>query len=189
MKITLDSLAALPIRDAIGPLLNSCGLTGRAAEIGVLWGGFMRIVLHEWRGDVYYAVDPWERQSTDVYREKTDAIDYEQCYRQVRDMAKADNRIIMLRGFSVDMAKALPNETLDWVFIDGNHSARAVLDDMDWWFMKLKPGGVFSGHDYGDDTNYPNFCEVKTAVDRWMKEHGQRFVIDKHGSSWWSIKP
>lgn len=188
-KKLLEALRGMKIRDELPLVLNQFGLTGRGAEIGVLWGGFARIILSQWKGMVYYAVDPWERQSSDIYREKTDATDYEQCYRQVREMAKADKRIIMLRGLSVDMALALPNETLDWVFIDGNHAGRAVLDDMDWWYMKVKPGGVFGGHDYGDDTNYPSFCEVKSAVDRWMREHAMDFVLDQHGSSWWSVKP
>lgn len=187
-KLTLDVLKNLNIRDELPGLLNEFGLVGRAAEIGVLWGGFASGVLKAWKGKVYYAVDPWERQSTEVYRERTDNMDYERCYQQVRDMAQKDTRIIMLRGLSVDMAKAITDECLDWVFIDGNHSSRAVLEDMDAWYPKVRKGGIFSGHDYGDDINYPNFCEVKSAVDRWMREHGVEFAVDKHGSSWWSIK-
>lgn len=189
MKLTLELLKALPIRDEIGPLLNQCGLLEAVAEIGVMSGGFMRTVLRDWKGLRYYAVDLWERQSAEVYRERTDTVDYEHCYQECRELAKADKRICLLRGLSADMALFLPHHSLNWVFLDANHSARAVLEDMDAWFPKVEPGGIFSGHDYGDDTNYPNFCEVKTAVDRWMKEHGMDFVIDRHGSSWWSIKP
>lgn len=187
--ISLEILSQMANRDDIPIVLNECGLTGEAAEVGVLWGGFSAIVLKEWKGKVYYCVDTWEAQPKEVYPEKTEGIDYSQCYRQMQQFAEKDSRIRLLRGMSNHMHKLIKDYTLDWVFIDGNHSYPAVLEDMDLWFNKVKPGGILSGHDYGDFTEYPHWCEVKSAVDRWMKEHNIPFVLDRHGSSWWSIKP
>ena len=187
-KLTLETFNNLPIRDHIGSVLNDHNMLGSVAEVGVLFGSFARMVLTEWKGERYYAVDPWERQSGEVYKERTEHMDYELAYRQVREMAKQDTRICMLRGMSVTMARFIPDNSLDLCFIDGNHAYGPVLEDMDAWWPKVRPGGIFSGHDYGDDTNPPHWCEVKSAVDRWMYEHDVDFALDKHGSSWWSIK-
>ncbi len=184
----LNRLAEMPIRDDIPNVLNEFGLLGPIAEIGVMWGWFTHCILSEWKGNVFYCIDPWESQSKEVYKERTDTVDYEKCYQQMRDYAKQEQRILLMRGLSTQMARFIPDGSLDFVFIDGNHAYTPVLEDMDTWFPKVKVGGIFSGHDYYNDTNYPNFCEVKSAVDRWMEEHKLKFVIDKHGSSWWSVK-
>ena len=39
------------------------------------------------------------------------------------------------------------NETLDFVFIDGDHSYQGVLSDIQDYLPKIKKGGYISGHD------------------------------------------
>ena len=38
--------------------------------------------------------------------------------------------------------------SLDFVFIDGQHTYEAVCEDIDAWLSKVKPGGVLAGHDH-----------------------------------------
>ena len=177
-------------RDEIPDVLNEFSLFGHVAEVGVLWGGFTAHVLAKWKGEKYYCVDPWVAQSDEVYREKDDNVDYDQCFRQVNQLAEKDKRVVVLKGLSEVMVKDVPLCSLDWAFIDGNHIYKNVLDDMDVWFNRLKIGGILSGHDYNHNPEYPAFCEVKPAVDRWMKDHNITFVVDKGSPpSWWAIKP
>lgn len=187
-KLTLKDLEGLA-RDDMGEFLNRYHMNGCAAEIGVMFGGFARTILGKWKGEIYYAVDLWRRLSAEEYRERTEGIDYEACYQQVQAMAEADPRICVIRHRSVNAARFVPDQCLDWVFIDANHSYRAVLADMDAWWPKVRPGGIFSGHDYGLDTNWPNFTEVKPAVDRWSQEHNLPFVLGDKGSTWYALKP
>ena len=175
-------------RDTLGDWLNEHGLTGAFAEIGCAFGGFARTVLAKWKGERYYMVDPFIQQSSEVYREKTEGINYEQYFRDCSLLAEQDTRVKIIRALSIEGAKIIPDNSLDGAFIDGNHAGAAVLEDMDAWFPKVRPGGLFCGHDYGNDTNWPNFCEVKRAVDRWASEHNLVFTISRD-SSWWIIKP
>jgi hypothetical protein len=172
----------------LGDWLNKYGLTGDAAEIGCAWGGFARLVLKTWKGQKYIMVDPWIEQPKDIYKEKTDGVDFEQYWRDCRKLSEEDNRVVLIRKFSVAGAKDVPNDSLCFVHIDGNHSYESVIQDMDAWWPKLKSGGLFSGDDYGNDRTYPNFCEVKSAVDRWMAEHKLTFVVCRR-PAWWCIKP
>lgn len=186
----LKRLSDMSDREDIPDVLNEFGMVGHAAEVGVLWGAFSAHVLRKWNGEKYYCVDPWEHQSQEEYREFNENTDYDQCFRQVSQLAESDQRIVILKGLSTEMVKDVPKCSLDWVFIDGNHTYKNVLEDMELWFNRLKIGGILSGHDYLHKPEYPACCEVKPAVDRWMKDHNIQFVIDK-GSlpSWWAIKP
>lgn len=177
----------LEARDHLGEWLNNHGLTGSIAEIGVMSGGFARTILNKWNGQTYYMVDFWGKQDATVYKERTEDVDYERCYNECLDMSTKDSRIKILRNYSVESAKLIPDESLDCVFIDANHAYEPVMEDLKAWWPKVKPGGVFSGHDYGNDTNWPHWCEVKRAVDTWMSENKQTFVYTRC-DSWWCIK-
>jgi predicted O-methyltransferase YrrM len=49
---------------------------------------------------------------------------------------------------SVAAANHIPDESLDFVFIDGDHSYNAVIRDVGIYWNKVKPGGIFAGHDW-----------------------------------------
>ena len=168
----------------LGTWLNDHGLTGSMAEIGVLHGGFSNEVLSKWKGERYYMVDIWARQDASIYRERTDGMDYESCYRQCRAMADKDKRIVMIRKLSLEAAREVPDGSLDAAYIDANHAYQPVLDDMDAWWCKVRPGGIMGLHDYGNDTTWPNFCEVKSAVDRWCSERQLAFAYSRCNSVW-----
>lgn len=59
-----------------------------------------------------------------------------------------------------DAARWVADGSLDFVFIDADHTEPAVRRDIVNWMPKLKPGGWLMGHDYGD-----KFPGVKRAVD------------------------
>lgn len=76
-------------------------------------------------------------------------------------------RCIHLKQFSVDAAKRFKDETIDIIFIDGNHFYEYALADLSVWYPKVKKdGGYVVGHDYSK----PQFG-VKKAV--------TQFLIDK----------
>lgn len=61
--------------------------------------------------------------------------------------------------FAADMFE---DESIDFLFIDGDHSTEAVTRDIDIWFPKVKKGGVISGDDI-------NWSSVKDAVESKFK--------------------
>lgn len=60
-----------------------------------------------------------------------------------------------------EQASTVVSGPFDMVLVDATHTREEVLADIDRWWPKVKPGGVFCGHDYGHD-NYPG---VKEAFD------------------------
>ncbi|CAE8608550.1 unnamed protein product [Polarella glacialis] len=83
---------------------------------------------------------------------------------------------------SVEAAKEVPNESLDLVFIDGEHSYKECREDIKAWAPKVRAGGVLAGHDY--TLKFP-------GVVRAVNEFAIRFVLLLHvdGEDWWVILP
>jgi hypothetical protein len=82
---------------------------------------------------------------------------------------------------SVEAAQTYPDGSLDAVFLDGDHSTQAVVDDCQAWWPKLKPGGVLAGH----DRDWP-------TVARGAKACEQLFGVKLHpvsSRSWLMQKP
>ena len=53
-----------------------------------------------------------------------------------------------LNELSVTASALFPDEYFDWIYIDALHTYKGVRDDIQYYWPKLKPGGLFSGHDF-----------------------------------------
>lgn len=69
-------------------------------------------------------------------------------------------KVCAMKMTSEEASRLIANESLDWVFIDANHSFRHVKNDIDFWSPKVKKGGIISGDDFVDKPLYG----VKEAV-------------------------
>ena len=87
----------------------------------------------------------------------------------------------ILRGYSQDFVNLFEDKSLDYIFIDGDHSYEGALRDCELYFPKIKNGGVFAGHDWSfegvqkavnefkDRNGSPNIKLVTTDVWYWIK--------------------
>lgn len=51
-------------------------------------------------------------------------------------------------GDSKTIVKSFENNYFDFAFIDSYLSYEQTVSDLEDWYTKVKPGGIFSGHDY-----------------------------------------
>lgn len=70
-------------------------------------------------------------------------------------------RVTVLENPSKIAARKVEDNSLDFVFIDADHSYRHCLQDIQLWVPKVCKGGLIAGHDYGNE----NFPGVKQAVE------------------------
>lgn len=54
-----------------------------------------------------------------------------------------------IRKDSSTAAADYPDKSIDFVFIDADHTYEGVKRDLAAWYPKMKVGGIFAGHDYG----------------------------------------
>jgi hypothetical protein len=74
----------------------------------------------------------------------------------------------------MNVVRKFKKESLDFVYIDGNHTFRYVAEDIVEWEKIVRPGGAVAGHDYYNTaTNAKQvICEVRCVVDAYIRAKG-----------------
>ena len=82
-----------------------------------------------------------------------------------KNLKEYGKRVKMLRLESVAAADKFKDESVDFIFVDGDHSYDATLADCKAYYSKLKKGGIFCGHDY------QTLEDVKRSIDDFRTEY------------------
>ena len=85
-----------------------------------------------------YLVDPYRLSYS------SNANDW---YRAAHDLTSPHFRKVTWLVMTSEEAARILNDTLDFVYIDGDHSYEAVKRDLEMWYPKIRKGGVLCGHD------------------------------------------
>jgi hypothetical protein len=120
----------------------------RGAEVGTADGRCTTYVLRAcvWLNMV--TVDPWQPQIGHDGPEdwgNWPHADHEATARA--RLAPFSDRCRIVKGFSVDVAATVRDGSLDFVFLDGDHSEAGVRADIAAWLPKIRCGGALLGHD------------------------------------------
>lgn len=169
---SLPILTRMSRRD-LPPATRTLGFT-KGAEIGV-WKGAYSALFCQANPDLHMlCVDPW--LSYPAWRDTKNSLPPEEAerfmedsYRQAVERLTPLNTTIV-RKFSTDAAKDVPDGSLDFVYVDGNHVYDAVLEDLQAWAPKVRRGGFIAGHDYREFPNKPTI-HVIPAVQHYTKTH------------------
>jgi uncharacterized Rossmann fold enzyme len=134
------------------------------AEIGVFAGELSSRLLQ--KPDLtLYMVDSWKQGDggDDFHANLTQQQqDYYLGATRVATAFAGERARILVKD-SVEAAQEVPDGSLDFVFIDANHTYEACKADILAWLPKVKSSGFIAGHDY-ENPNYPSWG-VKRAVD------------------------
>lgn len=121
----------------------------RGLEVGVAYGEFSKLLVEGNPQMKLYGVDPYVgyRGYGDYVRESTFNNMMGHAH-HVLDPYVDKDRFEFVRKYSMDAIEDFENNTLDFVYIDGNHQAPYVGQDITAWWKKVSPGGILAGHDY-----------------------------------------
>ena len=151
------------------------------AEVGVYQGKLSKHLLRCCSNLKLYMIDRWKSPDpASKYARSGDAASQKSNYymRGFQKLAKkrtsfAADRRFLRRGESTEIAKEFQDETLDFVFIDADHTYESVLADLKAWVPKVRYGGLISGHDIDNplgDTGAEEDWGVRRAVTDFMNE-------------------
>lgn len=148
-------------------LLEELNMLGDAIEVGVAEANHSADLLRNGM-DKLFLVDSWNH----IPKIRGDGNNHQQWHEQNfakarRQVKEFGDRAVILRGFSVDMASHVDDDSLSLVYLDADHSYNGVMTDLNTWFPKLKKGGVMSGHDYLASEYF-----VKQAVEDFANKIG-----------------
>lgn len=122
------------------------------AEIGVETGYFSKEICKANPQLKLFCVDPWHIYDEYIDHNKQSTMD--KLYDETVAKLAAYN-VEIIRKTSLEAEKGFAANSLDFVFIDGNHDFEFVVNDIIYWTKKVRPGGLVCGHDYKRDNGTP----------------------------------
>ena len=138
------------------------------AEIGTAKGLFAKAICE--KGLKLYAIDPWI-DYPDYDKGNGFRGELENQYERAKKLL-APYDCVILKKTSMEALTDIPDGSLDFVYIDGNHGYKYVTEDIFEWSKKIRKGGIISGHDYiYTDRPFDNI-HVKYVVDSYTKAFG-----------------
>jgi hypothetical protein len=192
-------VAPISTRNQFSYLLNSLGLKGCAVEVGTHRGEFALSFMNRWEGEWLYCVDPWsvpdgyELQAKVLQLHLGGAPTRDEDYRAAqRALYPHCERVRYLQTLSSVAVNCFADESLDFVYLDGDHNPDKVDEDMSKWWGKVKPSGLLAGHDImmpGEkDGGWARYIQpiISNYSERWQKD--VHLVVEENGLPWsWYI--
>jgi Methyltransferase domain len=120
------------------------------AEIGVYRGKYASEILAGCSSiRTYYMVDPWRH--LDDWNKPANKDDDKFAAYLAETKARTDfagDKRVFLRGRTTEVIDRIPDESLDFVYIDGDHTLRGISIDLVRVFPKVRRGGWIGGDDF-----------------------------------------
>jgi len=134
----LPMLVKKATRNLLAEFLRDEGFN-KGAEIGVQWGRFSERLCISNPNIELYSVDPWRhKRRMERLQEK-----YETACKRLEPY-----NCTVIRKTSMEALADFKDASLDFVYIDGNHTFDYVVTDLVQWSYKVREGGIIALHDY-----------------------------------------
>ncbi len=186
-------------RETFASLLEELGMN-TGAEMGVECGIYSEVLCKANPKIDLYSVDAWT-----AYKGYRDHVSQEKLdgFRDITINRLKPYRATVIKGFSMDVVKKFKDESLDFVYIDGNHEYQATVNDVAEWQKKVRVGGIVSGHDYIFRKDNGYLMHVIPAVNGFCDSYNiaPLFILGKKSDpkppegirdsarSWFYVKP
>lgn len=191
--------APISSRNEFARLLNRMQLKGTAVEVGTHRGDFARTFMNDWEGRLLCCVDPWCKLPGYDYQEAFlwSSTDRHTDYLVTKSkLNKFGNRVKLMQQTSEEACKAFNENSIDFVFLDGNHEPPYVEQDIDIWWPKISHGGILAGHDFlcpGPDASWGKYIQpaILNFVYAECPASDLFLVIEENGLPWsyYILKP
>lgn len=153
-------------------------------EIGTLNAENSRNILKELNVKTLTIIDPYEEYEDYLVAENDKTKKFmEKCRKTAeRRLKKWNNKLIWIRKKSSDAVSDIEDGSMDFIYIDGNHAYRYVLEDMNNYWDKVRVGGIFAGHDINSSGHegvakaFVEFCNKNKLT---PIIHGQDWILEK----------
>lgn len=94
-------------------------------------------------------------------------------------MRPYSDRFTMHKKLSSECVSDFEDNSLDFIFVDGIHTYDGVKEDCLNYYSKVKPGGIFSGHDFS------MIPDVNRAVNEFASSLGKQIMTTEVDVWYW----
>lgn len=167
----LESNQIVGLINMINSILQRKITINSLVEIGSHLGESSTIFLGFDQIKKIYCVDPWNQNPI-----------YEEIFNERLEKFLLNRRCQKIKAMSSQANKTFLDNSIDMIYIDGNHDYEYVSEDIKLWYPKIVTEGIIAGHDYTND--HPG---TKKAIDEFIQIYNLKLqtFID---SSWYVIK-
>jgi hypothetical protein len=120
-------------------------------EIGTWEGDFSFELLTKTNCNKLYCIDPYKHFDDSSYPDGMNLLTQKQFDNKYNIVKQRFNefgsRVEFIRDISYNAVKLFDNESIDFIYIDGNHDYKYVLEDILIWYPKVMKGGYLCGDD------------------------------------------
>jgi hypothetical protein len=152
------------------PYLQKLGTDLVGAEIGICLGVTGELILKDKDTNIktYYAVDNYptyiDWNDLPITTERQERIKL-----NAYDRLFPYGEVAFVYEDSKTFAESIGDESLDFIFIDADHTYEGALRDFKQFWPKVKKGGIFSGHDL-------NIPTVNKAIREFFGEKASEII-------------
>lgn len=177
------------------PLIRQhCVTVGTAVEVGTYKGNFAEVMISRLKPETFHAVDPLRLFPGMVSFPGQEFKQQESLDRLANVVSKKMEKYghNLIRETSEVASEQFEDESVDVVYIDGDHTYEGCKADISYWWPKIKPGSILCGHDYQHMKNRVTgmVFGVIPAVDEFVQEHNLDLYITSESDcpSWLVVK-
>ena len=129
------------------------------AEIGVNRAKFSRKIMKVVKPTKLYLIDPY--------------IEKDEIYNEVS--RNLPHNLSIIRKKSWEALEDFEDSSLDWVYLDGDHTHEGVKKDLEVSWRKVKKGGLITGDNYHYAGDWDD--GVRTAVNEFIGKKDLRIIL------------
>jgi len=142
-------------------------------ELGVYKGVFTKTIARRARKMKLLGVDAWTHY--EGYLDYPEGNLEDLAYPEAIERTKGYTNVELIKGWSKDVAPTIADGSLDWLFIDANHTYECAKEDIALWSPKVREGGIVMGHDYFSTKGRRKLEALNFGVIEAVNEH----VVEK----------
>lgn len=165
-----------------------------AVEVGVWRGQYSSLIVGALYPGQFFGVDPY--RILEDYKDEPDPVEYanqqnlDRLFERVERLYNNLPNASILRKTGLEAAEMFEKNSIDFVYIDGDHTYDFVSKDIAAWWPKVRDGGILSGHDYTPgNPRKGHVYGVIEAVDEFAAREGLTVQkTDEEYATWWVVK-
>jgi hypothetical protein len=143
------------------------------AEVGVFAGDFSRWLLDVFHPSSLHLIDTF--CTSDHVKQQFTANSHVSF---VQNTFAREPRVRVHQGVSWDVLGGMPDDSLDYVYIDADHSYESVRRDIEAAHAKVRPGGIIQFNDYANYGSYERApYGVLQAVNEYIESRDDVHVL------------
>lgn len=146
-------------------------------EVGVATGAYSFVLCSNNPQMELFGIDPF--LSYKGYTDYTKKSTFDTLEKQAIENLSSFTNYKFIKKMSMDAVKDFGDESLDFAYLDANHKAPFIFQDIEIWYKKVRKGGILAGHDFIDIKI--NEWDVKRAVYKYTKDNNIKpwFVLGR----------